>query len=172
MFICPYYLKANHQTDSSNATVKIWTAWIFLAEGGTKLWKTDEETLSNKEIIEQYLAPNGFHGRVTCVTPGTGVPGVASALPSEKQAAVRGGVLYYEVNPSAMNMSDFYTWTEFLATGSAPAAGVDIWRPFLWLGDEPGVDDEYLWRAEMKSVGKLGFLDEFWEVVARVGLPK
>ena len=113
-----------------------------MSEGGTKLWKTDEDSLSNKEIIEQYLAPNGFHGRVTCV---------------------KGGVLYYEVNADSMNMNDFYTWTEFLANGNAPTSGIDIWRPFLWLGDEPGADDEYLWRAEVKS-GKLAFLDNFWQV--------
>lgn len=147
MFICPYYLKANHQP---NAQVKLWTAWVFLSEGGTKLWKTDEESLSNKEIIELYLAPNGFHGRVV---------------------AVKGGVLYYEVNPDAMNMDDFYTWTEFLASGKVPSAGIDIWRPFLWLGDVPGGEDEYMWRAEMKSVGKLAFLDELWSVI-KVSLPK
>ena len=140
MLICPYYLKANYNEGSH---VKIWTAWIFMSEGGTKLWKTDEDSISNKEMIEQYLAPNGFYGRVTCA---------------------KGGVLYYEVNPDTMNMCDFYIWTEFLASGNTPTSGIDIWRPFLWLGDKPGCDDEYLWRAEVKSAGKLAFLDDFWQV--------
>ncbi len=127
--------------------MKMYTAWIFLTEGGTKLWKTDEDNLTNKEILEQYLTPNGFHGRVKCA---------------------KGDVLYYEVNPDAMNMNDFYSWTEFLASGRTPSTDIDIWRPFFWLGEKPGLpgqDDEFLWRAEMKSVGKLAFLDDFWSAV-------
>lgn len=131
--------------------MKTYTAWIFLIEGGSKLWKTDEERLSNKEILEQYLAPNGFHGRVT---------------------DVKGGVLYYEVDPQVMNMKDFYTWTDFLSVGKVPSTDMDIWRPFLWVGETPGKEDEYVWRAEVKAAGKLAFLDDFWSVCGTAQEPK
>lgn len=127
-----------------------------MSEGGTKLWKTDEDTLSNKDIIEQYLVPNGFYGRV--ISPPVSKQSVS-------KASAKSGVLYYEVNPDMMNMSDFYTWTEFLASGNVPTSDIDIWRPFLWLGDTPGGDDEYLWRAEVKSAAKVSFLDDFWQIV-------
>ena len=144
--------------------MKMFTAWIFLTEGGTKLWKTDEDCLSNKEILEQYLTPNGFHGRVKCVQSCAKAHDCTSAGTCKCPAA-KGDVLYYEVNPDAMNMNDFYSWTEFLASGRTPSADIDIWRPFFWLGEKPGQDDEFLWRAEMKSVGKLAFLDDFWSAV-------
>ena len=135
MFICPYYLNVTNQYNTS-----LWKAWIFLSEGGTKLWKTDEDGLSIEEIIDQYLKPNGFCGTVK---------------------SVKDGVIYYEVNPKEMKLDDFYSWKDFLECANIPRLDIDLWRPFIWLGK----DDEFMWNNEIKSFGKLGWLEEFWKSV-------
>lgn len=126
MFICPYVLKKEKS---------IWTAWIFLTDGGKTLWKTDEETLNTQEILDQYLIPNGFHGTVKCV---------------------KDTILYYEVNAECMDT--FYTWHDYLKTGILPSQ--DIWRPFLLYTEDPEA-----WMAEIHSKTDLLFLEDFWGFV-------
>jgi hypothetical protein len=108
MFIYPYY------TIDLGAT-KLY--WLFLMKGGTTPWETDEKGIkTNKFLIDTYLKPNGFVGRCTCV---------------------KGDSMYYEVDVAAMQMGDFYTWTDFLGCGKGVPGDVDVWRPFVWM-DEPG----------------------------------
>ena len=107
MYIIPYYI---HEQLGGRIF------WVFLSQGGKKGWKTDEiGTLTNKFIENNYLIPNGFVGKSICV---------------------KGDCLYFRVDPSAMKMSDFYTWTEFLKMGKPIPSDIDIWRPFVWVDDE------------------------------------
>ena len=107
MYIIPYYIKADGNTKIT---------WIFLSQGGKKAWKTDEPgTLTKKFIENTYLIPNGFVGKTICV---------------------KGDALYFLVDPAAMAMGDFYTWTEFLKAGKPIPSNIDIWRPFVWVDDE------------------------------------
>jgi len=107
MYIIPYYIK-------EQVGGRIF--WVFLSQGGKKGWKTDEPgTLTNKFIETNYLIPNGFVGKSICV---------------------KGGCLYFRVDPAAMNMSDFYTWTDFMKAGKPIPSDIDIWRPFVWVDDE------------------------------------
>jgi hypothetical protein len=107
MYIVPYYI---HEQDKGRIF------WVFLSQGGKKAWKTDEPgTLTNKFIESNYLIPNGFVGKSICV---------------------KGDCLYFRVDPGAMNMGDFYTWTEFLKAGKPIPSDIDIWRPFVWVDDD------------------------------------
>jgi len=107
MYIIPYYIQDQGST-------KI--AWVFLSQGGKKAWKTDEPgALTNKFIETNYLIPNGFIGKSMCV---------------------KGGCLYFRVDPAAMNIADFYTWTDFLKIGKPIPSEIEIWRPFIWFDDE------------------------------------
>jgi hypothetical protein len=107
MYIIPYYIR---EQDKGRIF------WVFLSQGGKKGWKTDETgTLTNKFIETNYLIPNGFVGKSICV---------------------KGDCLYFRVDPGAMNMGDFYTWTEFLKAGKPIPSDIDIWRPFVWVDDE------------------------------------
>jgi hypothetical protein len=116
MYIIPYYIKSHGNTKIS---------WVFLSQGGKKAWKTDETgTLTKKFIETTYLIPNGFVGKTSCV---------------------KGDVLYFQVDPAAMAMGDFYTWTEFLNAGMAIPSDIDIWRPFVFLEGDEG------WKKEAES---------------------
>jgi len=107
MHIVPYYIREQEKG-------RIF--WVFLSQGGKKAWKTDEPgTLTNKFIETNYLIPNGFVGKSICV---------------------KGDCLYFRVDPGAMNMGDFYTWTEFLKASKPIPSDIDIWRPFVWVDDE------------------------------------
>ena len=107
MYIIPYYIR---EQDKGRIF------WVFLSQGGKKGWKTDEPgNLTNKFIETNYLIPNGFVGKSICV---------------------KGDCLYFRVDPGAMNMGDFYTWTEFLKAGKPIPSDIDIWRPFVWVDDE------------------------------------
>ena len=131
MYILPYYI-----VKSSATEFKAQTAWIFL-ECGKKLWETENKKLTNKQVINEYLIPNGFVGRCVCV---------------------KENVMYFEVDPSKMKMSEFYTWTDFLSEEKPIPQNLDIWRPFLLLG-EPA--DDYFWKSEAEY---FPFLNSFWSL--------
>jgi hypothetical protein len=112
-------------------------AWIFLMKGGKVVWETEEKgKITNKFIIDTYLKPNGFVGRCTCVKEDT---------------------MYYEVDPAAMKMTDFYSWVDFLKDAKPIPSDVDIWRPFVWM-------DDYGWKAEI-ACSKMSFLEKFFDVL-------
>lgn len=154
MHIIPYYL-TSRSTASTASTASngfgMWTAWIFMRNGGKDIWETDEKgVVPNKTIVKNYLTENGFLGTVTCV---------------------KENVMYFKVDPAAMKMGDFYKLTDFTAAAKPVPETVDIWRPFFWVGNDLGADDEYYWKDEvvqmgqMSHTGQLGFLDSFWKVL-------
>jgi hypothetical protein len=124
--------------------IKDKTLWVFLS-GGTAVWETDEAKCSEKFIVDNYLTPNGLFGKVKKFTKTT---------------------LFFELD-NRTNINNFYTWSEFLEK-EAPIPNVDIFRPFIWLGDVIGERDEWGWYevCEEVYVGKIGLID-LWVACAR-----
>lgn len=147
MFILPYILQPS-QKSSTDFTLTV--AWIFTIHGGTGIWETDEELLSEEQVIKEYLEPNGFYG----VSKG-----------------IVDGCLMYDVNPSRTKLSDFYMWSDFLGKGQPPSTGCDVWRPFFWLGNsEVGQEDAWGWSAQASELclGKFGSSAKLWKLINAV----
>lgn len=152
MYILPYcILKPHIRFTSGKHTV----VWCFLTEGGTALWKTDEDTLSQEVVLQEYLTPNGFVGQAR---------------------GIQNSVLLFEVDPKKTSFQDFYVWTEYLAKGQEPPADGDVWRPFHWLESTESdstrtvlEEDEWKWAdqaSQMRLKGwAQGTLDTLWKVL-------
>jgi len=151
MYIVPYYLEESVQTSpklgggaaapTTLSEFKLWKAWVFLVNGGKQVWET-EEPCSVKEVVANYLTPNGFLGKVvhstkTCV--------------------------YFKID-RAMNLSDLYSWKEFLERAE-DIPDVPVLRPVIWVGDKPGVKDDWGWSEQCAevSLGKYGTLEKLWQ---------
>lgn len=138
MFIIPYYIE---DPVESKATFKMWKAWVFLANGGTMIWETDGPCTAD-EAIANYLQPNGFVGNT--------------------RYHKKTDCLY--MNIKGMDFSDVYTWTEFLKEDT-DIPNEFILRPFVWVGESPGLVDDWGWReqCEKVSLGKFGNLATLWD---------
>ena len=134
MFIIPYYFVKD--AVQSKTEFKLWKAYVFLTGG--EIWETSEKKISASQIVDSYLTPNGFVGRVTLVT---------------KTA------MYFEVDQEKTNLKNFYYWTETFEDR-------DLFRPFTWLGDtQPGQEDDWGWSEECNSLqlGKFGTATDLWK---------
>jgi len=141
MYIVPYYLTKNDSED-----FRLWTAWVFMAKGGTKLWETDEPTLTQAQVETTYLQPNGIEGRVVSLKENT---------------------LYFEVDTTKTRLQDFYNWMEFLEKCEEIPQNIDLWRPILWLSDfdkVPGEKDGWGWGGEVKNT----FMNTIWNSISQV----
>jgi hypothetical protein len=140
MFIVPFFAK---DSVKSSAGFSIETVWVFLTEGGTSVWETEEKSCSNKFIIDNYLTPNGLFGKVWKTTTNT---------------------LFFEINLNLTKIEDFYSWTDFLKTESPIPEQTELFRPFIWVGGG-GKDDDWGWIEECQgvSLGKFGNLANLWE---------
>lgn len=137
MFIVPYYI----EKPVKSKVFTTWKAWVFLGNGGTQVWMSEadqseaEDATSQedkvKDIVENYLTPNGFTGKTRY----------------EKKA----NCLYMEISPKT-DFSDLYTWTEMLKDAK-DIPNEFILRPFVWIGDTPGKSDEWGWREQCEKVG-------------------
>lgn len=126
-----------------------WTLWCFLTEGGTALWKTDEDQISEVQILEDYLKPNGFVG--------TG-------------RGIHNNTYFFEVDPKQTSFSDFYVWTEYLAKGQEPPEDGDLWRPFHWVGsgaEKFGNEDTWKWAEQTEDMKLKGWgtLTTLWKTL-------
>jgi hypothetical protein len=140
MFIIPYYI----EKPVKSKVFTTWKAWVFLGNGGTQVWvsEADEEN-KVKDIIENYLTPNGFTGKTRL----------------HKKA----NCVYMEISPNT-DFSDLYTWTEMLKE-AMDIPNEFILRPFVWIGDTPGASDEWGWReqCEKLSLGSYGTIATLWD---------
>jgi hypothetical protein len=140
MYIIPYIIKEKQSTQ-----FKLWTAWVFMKNG---IWETDREDSkkSPKEIIEEYLEPNGFFGRFVCV---------------------KDDCLLFEVDPGLTKLGDFYTWNDMLGGRGLNKDNSDMWRPFIWCGETCGGSDDWGWEEETSkvSLGKFGSVSKLWKVL-------
>lgn len=154
MFIIPYYLDETIQSSPkvgggaeapTTTEFKLWKAWVFLANGGKQVWETDEPC-NTQETIDKYLTPNGFVGQHTFYK----------------------GSLYFKMDKS-MNLTDLYSWKEFLEKAE-DIPDVPVLRPLLWVGDKPGVKDDWGWSEQCAqvSLGKYGTLEKLWERIVSV----
>jgi len=138
MYIIPYYIKTK-EVDN----FKLTTAWIFMAKGGIRAWETDEPKLSEKEVVDLYLNPNGLHGKILCMKENT---------------------VYFEVDCKKTKLTDFYNWTDFLDKGESVPPELDIWRPFVWVSDtnvSPSKKDAWGWEGEVKDI----HIQKFWSTI-------
>jgi len=140
MYIIPYFLTEPQK--GSHFHIK--TAWVFLKNGGATVWETDEAKCTEKFISENYLIPNGFHGKVTKRTKTS---------------------LFFQIDMAKTKIQDFYSWSDFLKKEETVPTHIDIFRPFFWVDSEDNKDDDWGWREECKSVcfGKFGTLEDLWE---------
>jgi hypothetical protein len=135
MFIIPYYFTKSQV--QSKTEFKLWKAYVFLSGGS--IWETEEKKISAVKVVDSYLTPNGFVGRVTLVT---------------KTA------MYFEIDQEKTNLKNFYYWTDSFAEAD------DVFRPFTWLGDtRPGQEDDWGWSEECDSLplGKFGTATDLWK---------
>lgn len=143
MFIVPYYIEKSLESKIFTT----WKAWVFLANGGTEVWMSeadkDAADETQKDIIANYLTPNGFTGKTRY----------------DKKT----DCLYMEIS-SQTNFSDLYTWTEFIKEAKDIPKEF-ILRPFVWIGDSPGASDEWGWReqCEKVSLGSYGSIATLWD---------
>lgn len=145
MFIVPYFTR----NPLVNSDFKLTTLWIFLS-GGVNIWETDEQNCSEEFIIDNYLTPNGIYGKVRKMTKTT---------------------LFFEIDERT-NIDSFYTMSDFLKN-NMEITPVDMFRPFVWLGDSNvGERDEWGWYEECErvSLGKFGNLGELWTSISEIGL--
>lgn len=142
MFIIPYYLD---ETITSSSEFKLWKIHVFLVKGGTEVWETDEPC-NTQETIDNYLTPNGFVGEHTFYK----------------------GSLYFKMDKS-MDLSNLYNWKEFLEKAE-DIPDVPVLRPFFWVGDKPGVKDDWGWSEQCSEItlGKYGSLDKLWGRIGSV----
>jgi len=153
MFIIPYYI----EKPVKSKVFTTWKAWVFLGNGGTQVWSDAADTRRGdaadtrrggeenkvKDIIENYLTPNGFTGKT--------------------RHDKKGNCVYMEISPNT-DFSDLYTWTEMLKD-AMDIPNEFILRPFVWIGDTPGVSDEWGWReqCEKVSLGTYGTIATLWD---------
>lgn len=111
---------------------------------GQNIWETEEDTITKKQLIDNYLTPNGIFGEIV----------------------LKGSVWIVKVSDKT-NISEFFSWKDSLAESKPPEAQ-EIWRPFIWLGDkEPGVEDDWGWDEEcsLTRLGKFGSVLDLWKIL-------
>ena len=140
MFIIPFYTNPKAYSDSK---FYLTTAWCFMSGSGKTVWEI-EDNITKKELIDKYLTPNGIFGEIV----------------------LKGSVWLVKIS-HLTNISEFYSWKDFLVESKKPEAE-EIWRPFIWLGDtQPGLEDDWGWDEECKttSLGKFGSILDLWKIL-------
>jgi len=144
MFIIPYYI----EKPVKSKLFTTWKAWVFMANGGKELWiseanEANEASEKVKDVVANYLTPNGFTGKT--------------------RHDKKGNCLYMEISQNT-DFSDLYTWGEMLKDAK-DIPNEFILRPFVWIGDSPGAVDEWGWREQCESVslGPYGTIATLWD---------
>lgn len=144
MHLIPYFL---HRASAEKSQFQMWILWVFLPQGGTHVWQTDEESPSQEFVVQEYLEPNGFLGKVK---------------------SFDSNLCLYEIDPLKTKFSDFFLWTEFLKANKEIPPTCDIWRPFFWIGTrELGAQDEWCWKEETESLmlSSFGSVSTLWDTI-------
>lgn len=131
MKVLPFFL-----TQKKQENFRIQCLNVFLSHAGKSVWKTEESgVLSEKQIREDYLDPNGF---------------AVKSLWIDANAKIA----YVEIDPSRTNLCDFYTWDEALQHPGKP----ECWRPFYFIQDKEGVswwNCKGLFEADIQDLGNM-----------------
>lgn len=119
---------------------------VFLANGGRRLWETEEPTVTKKELLDNYLELNGIY---------------ANHIHFSK------GIIYIEIDPEKTSLSDFYTWEEAHKHPQKP----ECWRHFYFFQDSLNA----AWFSPKASQLDVEFNDgniqEYYEDILRL-IPK
>ncbi len=136
MYILPYIRK-----DPCSTEVPLTQLWLFLANGGTRVWKTDEAKPSVDYVVREYLMSNGLYG-----TP-----------------QLKGDCLYYAIDTTKTKKESFYTWLD------EGVEELECWRPFFWLGSSTE-EDTWGWAeiAREMSLGPFGSFERIWKDLQEV----
>lgn len=86
-----------------------------MANGGKSFWQTEEATVSEKQLQEEYLQPNGFVAKRIVLAP---------------------TLVYVEIDPVQTPLQDFYTWEE----AQTLSKRVECWRSYYFFKDTTGAD--------------------------------
>lgn len=86
---------------------------VFLSNSGKTVWQIEETTVTEQQLQEEYLQPNGFVWKQIVFTP---------------------SIVYVEIDPDKTSLQDFYTWEE------AQNQRVECWRSFYFFKDATGSD--------------------------------
>jgi hypothetical protein len=109
MKVLPFFLK--HKTKS----LAITNFTVFLSHSGKSVWQTDESSVTEKQLQEEYLQPNGFVDTNIHFTP---------------------QIVYVEIDPFKTPLHDFYTWEE----ANQLQKKVECWRSYYFFKDATGAD--------------------------------
>jgi hypothetical protein len=108
MKILPFFLQERH------SHLKQTRLCVFLAHAGKALWSI-EETLTESQLMEEYLKPNG--------------------IPS-KRIVLIGSLALVEIDLEKINLPEFYTWEEALSHPQKP----ECWRSYYFFKDSSDAD--------------------------------
>ena len=116
---------------------------VFLAQGGRRLWETNETTITQRELLEYYLEPNDLH---------------ADHIHFAKD------IIYIKINPEKTKLDEFYSWEETNKMQQKP----ECWRNFYFFTDENNAS----WFSPKSSQLEIDFQDgnitEYYKDILRL----
>lgn len=142
MKLVPFFLTKRIQKNLGPSDLTIYKLMVFLDKAGKQSWGTETEALyTEKELVQEYLEPNGLVPRHIVINKKT-------------------KVALIEVNEEKLLLNEFYNWDEALAMPSKP----ECWRSFYFFKDAHGDDwwsPKYILDAEIQGLGSVHslFLD-------------
>ncbi len=177
MYLLPYKL------EKISLNPPVWRVWVFMTAGGKQLWEVDPEDSekSPETLVQEYCIENGFVGSLQCHSTGGHCCQEPQSLRPEgalKTSALDGSVkkatpdtIVFEVETLG---TSFYTFIDFLEKNQSAPESCEVWRPFFWIGEKPGEQDEYEWypACQKVSLGKFGTLDKLWLVLRELAIEK
>jgi hypothetical protein len=138
MKLVPFFLTKRIQKNLGPSDLTIYKLMVFLDKAGKQSWSTEGESPTEKELINDYLEPNGFVAKKIVIH-------------SNRSLAL------IEVDQEKLSLNDFYNWDEALAMQAKP----ECWRPFYFFKDRNGDDwwsPKHILDAEVQGLGSIYFL--------------
>lgn len=135
MKVVPFYL------NQKQSQLTITNLTLFLSNGGKSIWQTEEATVTEKQLKEDYLEPNGFVWKRIVQTP---------------------TCFFVEIDSKKTSLQDFYTWEEAQKSGKR----VECWRSFYFFKDATGSDwfsGKQLSESEIDGIS----IHEYYESILR-----
>jgi hypothetical protein len=138
MKLVPFFLTKRIQKNLGPSDLTIYKLMVFLDKAGKQSWSTEDDDPSEKELMKDYLEPNGFIANKIVIH-------------SKKSLAL------IEVNQEQLKLNDFYNWDEALAMQTKP----ECWRAFYFFKDTQGDEwwsPKHILDAEVQGLGSIYLL--------------
>ena len=103
MYIIPFYTRTKQ--GEITKSIELTVCWIFMKEGGKKIWKTEKGNENIDDIVKEYIHENGFYGKVI---------------------QQKGNTIYFEVDTEKTQVNDYYRWLDDADENT------DMWRPWFF----------------------------------------